>query len=120
MSLRIACTTRNTLASLSLLIAATAAHAAGPVGGAHATKPDANKSDATAPVAAPETDPAMSNSGALVPSQPIRPEGSEEATVPKTPMDKSAAGTADVGTPKKNDKTMRPGSGGDGSTSPSR
>jgi hypothetical protein len=118
MTLRIASTARITLASLGLLLATTAANAASPAGAA--TKPDANKSDATAPVAAPETDPAMSNSGALVPSQPVRPEGSEEASVPKTPMDKAAANTADVGTPKKNDKSMRPGSGGDGSKSPSR
>lgn len=110
---------RTALASLALVLAAGAAHA-GNTPGAKATEPNANKSDATAPVTAPETDPAMSNSGALVPNQPIRPEGAEEATVPKTPMDKAAANSADVGTAKKNDKTMRPGSGGDGSTSPNR
>lgn len=109
----------RTFASLAILMAAGAAQA-GNAPSAKATTPDANKSDATAPVAAPETDPAMSNSGALVPSQPIRPESTEEATVPKTPMDKAAANTADVGTQKKNDKTMRPGSGGDGSKSPNR
>jgi hypothetical protein len=109
----------RTLASMALLIAAGAAQA-GNAPAAKATEPDAHKSDAVAPVAAPETDPAMSNSGALVPGQPIRPEGTEEATVPKTGMDKGAANTADVGTQKKNDKTMRPGSGGDGSKSPHR
>lgn len=113
--------TLSSAASLALLLAASAVHAGNaPNASAKATTPDANRSDATAPVAAPETDPAMSNSGALVPSQPIRPEGTEEATVPKTPMDKAAANTADVGTQKKNDKTMRPGSGGDGSKSPTR
>lgn len=105
----------KTLASLALILAASAAHAGSAPGGS-----DPHKPDATAPVAAPPTDPAMSNSGALVPNQPIRPEGSEESSVPKTPMDKDAANTADVGTPKKNDKTMRPGSGGDGSKSPNR
>jgi hypothetical protein len=120
MTLRIAFPARNTLASLALLLATAAGAAQAGNAPERADKPDANKSNATAPVAAPETDPAMSNSGALVPSQPVRPEGSEEATVPKTPMDKSSAGTADVGTPKKNDKSMRPGSGGDGSKSPNR
>jgi hypothetical protein len=111
-------TTRSTLASLTLALATLtgAAQAAD----SKATQPNANKSDTTAPVAAPETDPAMSNSGALVPGQPIRPEGTEEAGVPKTGMDKSSANSADVGTDKKNDKSMRPGSGGDGSKSPSR
>lgn len=110
--------TRTTLASLALSLATLggAAQAADP----KATKPDATRSDTTAPVAAPETDPAMSNSGALVPGQSIRPEGTEEAGVPKTAMDKSAASTSDVGTNKKNDKSMRSGSGGDGSKSPDR
>ena len=107
----------QTLASLALILAASSAHAGN---ASKATDTDAHRSDATAPVAAPPTDPAMSNSGALVPNQPIRPESSVESSVPKTPMDKDAANTADVGTPKKNDKTMRPGSGGDGSKSPNR
>lgn len=68
----------------------------------------------------PDTDRAMSSSGAMVPGQPIRPEGAQEATVPKTRMDKNAANSADVGTNQVNDKSMTPGSGGDGSVSPNR
>lgn len=120
MNMRItASASRSMLASLALLLAGTV-QAASPSAGSAARRPDADRSDATAPVAQPETDRSMSNSGALVPSQPVRPEGTEEATVPKTPMDKSAASSADVGTDKTNEKTKRPSSGGDGSTSPKR
>ncbi|MGH8516005.1 MAG: hypothetical protein ACREUE_00960 [Panacagrimonas sp.] len=116
-------TIRTTLACIALAlttVTAAAQAADAPGKSAKATQPDANRSDAAAPVAAPETDPAMANSGALVPGQPVRPEGTEEASVPKTGLDKSSANTADVGTDKKNDKSMRPGSGGDGSKSPNR
>lgn len=103
--------------SLVLLSTLTSAHAAD---AAASKKPmiDAHRSDAVAPVSQPETDPALSNSGALVPGQSIRPEGTDEAGVPKTPMDKDAANSADVGTTKKNEKATRPSSGSSGSTSP--
>lgn len=68
----------------------------------------------------PDTDRAMSSSGAMVPGQPIRPEGPQEATVPKTQMDKTAATSSDVGTDQVNEKSTRAGSGGDGSLSPNR
>ena len=77
---------------------------------------DPNKT--TAPVAQPETDPAMSHSGAVVPGQPIRPEGTQEAAVPKTPKDKEAAGSSDIGAGKMNDKAQRPSSGADSAPPP--
>jgi hypothetical protein len=70
-------------------------------------------SNAEAPVAQPETDPSLSNSGKLVPGQPIRPEADEEASVPKTPMDKAAANSADVGAKKTDMKANRAGSATD-------
>ena len=70
-------------------------------------------SNTEAPVAQPETDAAVSNSGKLVPGQPIRPEADEEASVPKTPMDKSAANSSDVGASKTNTKANHAGSGAD-------
>lgn len=70
-------------------------------------------SNTEAPVAQPETDAAVSNSGKMVPGQPIRPEADEEASVPKTPMDKAAANSSDVGAAKTNMKSNRAGSGAD-------
>lgn len=70
-------------------------------------------SNTEAPVAQPETDAAVSNSGKLVPGQPIRPEADEEASVPKTPMDKAAANSSDVGAAKTNMKSNHAGSGAD-------
>ena len=84
-------------------------------------KPDASTpSSTTAPVAQPETDPAMSNSGKLVPGQPIRPEAQDEASVPKTPMDKSAANSADVGSEKTNTKQNHSSSGADTTNVPKK
>jgi hypothetical protein len=74
---------------------------------------DAADAASAAPVVAPETDAAVSNSGKVVPGQPIRPESNEEASVPKTPKDKEAASSADVGSEKTNVKSNRASSGAD-------
>jgi hypothetical protein len=92
-----------TAAVLSFTGAASAADPAKPA--------NPGTSGTTAPVAQPPTDPAVSNSGEMVPGQPIRPEGTEEASVPKTPKDKRAANTADVGAAKANTKASRPSAG---------
>lgn len=78
----------------------------------------ASKSSQQAPVSQPETDPAVSNSGKLVPGQPVRPEAQEEASVPKTRMDKSAASSADVGSEKTNTKANHSSSGADTTNAP--
>jgi len=78
-----------------------------------AAEPGANTASKEAPVAQPETDPALANSGKLVPGQSIRPESDEEASVPKTPMDKAAANSADVGAEKTNMKANRSMAGAD-------
>jgi len=78
----------------------------------------AKKSEKEAPVAQPETDRTLSNSGEVVPGQPIRPESQEEASVPKTPKDKEAATSADVGAEKTNTKAQRSMSGSDTGNTP--
>lgn len=76
-------------------------------------RPASSDSSREAPISAPETDAALSNSGEMVPGQPIRPESHEEASVPKTPKDKEAASSADVGNKKSNVKSNRSSSGSD-------
>ena len=79
---------------------------------------DSTQKPPQAPVAQPETDPALSTSGEVVPGQPVRPESTQEAAVPKTPKDKEAASSADVGAGKVNEKAERPGAGSSTVTPP--
>ena len=95
--------TTSTMCGLTLSAAVHAAPAS----------PATHDSSRQAPVSAPETDAALSNSGELVPGQSIRPESRLESSVPKTPKDKEAASSADVGNEKSNVKSNRSSSASD-------